>query len=138
LPSHSSRRSGKIFQKWNLLVCPQSLESNFDPYEKILPPFVLLALMLGTAAIAGDERQVEVAKQGGFVPKIQAASEEGLNAIKQFKLEEGLSIDLWAAEPLLANPVAIATDEKGRWFVAETFRLHAGVSDILAHIELAR
>ncbi len=91
-------------------------------------------MMLGSAAFAGDDRQVEVAKQGGFVPKIQPASEEGLNAIKQFKLAEGLSIDLWAAEPLLANPVAIATDEKGRWFVAETFRLHAGVSDIRAHM----
>ncbi len=90
--------------------------------------------MLGSTALAGDERQVEVAKQGGFVPKIQTASEEGLNAIKQFKLAEGLSIDLWAAEPLLANPVSIATDEKGRWFVVETFRLHAGVSDIRAHM----
>lgn len=91
-------------------------------------------VMLGSVAFAGDDRQVEVAKQGGFVPKIQPASDEGLNAIKQFKLDEGLSIDLWAAEPLLANPVSIATDEKGRWFVAETFRLHAGVSDIRAHM----
>ena len=90
--------------------------------------------MFGNAAFAGDDKQVEVSKQGGFVPKIQPASEEGINAIKQFKLAEGLSIDLWAAEPLLANPVAIATDEKGRWFVAETFRLHAGVSDIRAHM----
>ena len=89
----------------------------------------------GTAAFAGDANQVEIAKLGGFVPKIQVASDEGVNAIKQFKLADGLSIDLWAAEPLLANPVAIATDEKGRWFVAETFRLHAGVSDIRAHMD---
>jgi quinoprotein glucose dehydrogenase len=89
---------------------------------------------LGITAFAGDERQVEVAKQGGFVPKIQPASEEAANAIKQFKIDEGLKVDLWAAEPLLANPVSFATDEKGRWFVAETFRLHAGVSDIRAHM----
>jgi len=89
----------------------------------------------GTAALAGDANQVEIAKLGGFVPKIQEASDEGFNAIKQFKLADGLSVDLWAAEPLLANPVAIATDEKGRWFVAETFRLHAGVSDIRAHMD---
>lgn len=95
--------------------------------------FCCLAIV-GTAAFAGDDRQVEIAKQGGFVPKIQPASDEGVNAIKQFKLADGLGIDLWAAEPLLANPVAIATDEKGRWFVAETFRLHAGVSDIRAHM----
>ena len=94
----------------------------------------LLALSLPPLSHAGDERQVEIAKQGGFVPKIQPASDEASNAIKGFKLSPGLTLDLWAAEPLLANPVAFATDEKGRWFVAETFRLHAGVSDIRAHM----
>ncbi|MEI6714144.1 MAG: HEAT repeat domain-containing protein [Verrucomicrobiota bacterium] len=84
---------------------------------------------------AGDAHQVEVAKQGGAVPKIAEASDEGQNAIKQFTLAEGLSASLWAAEPLLANPVAFATDRQGRWFVAETFRLHAGVSDIRAHMD---
>lgn len=97
------------------------------------PLSVLTAL--GCTALAGDERQVEVAKQGGFVPKIQPASDEAANAIKQFKVADGLKADLWAAEPLLANPVAFATDEKGRWYVAETFRLHAGVSDIRAHMD---
>ena len=101
--------------------------------HRYLTPLCFLAA-LGGAALAGDERQVEVAKQGGFVPKIQPASDEATNAINQFKLVEGLKVDLWAAEPLLANPVSIATDEKGRWFVAETFRLHAGVSDIRAHM----
>ena len=101
--------------------------------HRLLTPLCFLAAF-GSTAFAGDERQVEVAKQGGFVPKIQPASAEAANAIKQFKLDEGLRVDLWAAEPLLANPVSIATDEKGRWFVAETFRLHAGVSDIRAHM----
>jgi quinoprotein glucose dehydrogenase len=101
--------------------------------NRFLPPLCLWTA-LGSAVLAGDERQVEVAKQGGFVPKIQPASDEAANAIKQFKVADGLKADLWAAEPLLANPVAIATDEKGRWFVAETFRLHAGVSDIRAHM----
>src|SRR5690349_14277737 len=40
------------------------------------------------------------------------------------------SLPARAAEPHLANPVAICTDEKGRWYVAETFRLHKGVTDI--------
>ncbi len=96
--------------------------------------FLCSVSVVGATVFAGDDKQVEVAKQGGFVPKIQEASEEGLNAIKQFKIAAGLAVDLWAAEPLLANPVSIATDEKGRWFVAETFRLHAGVSDIRAHM----
>ncbi|MEY2598610.1 MAG: hypothetical protein RLZZ142_869, partial [Verrucomicrobiota bacterium] len=71
---------------------------------------------------------------GGVVPKIAAASDEGANALKQFKLAEGLSVRLWAAEPLLANPVAMTSDHQGRWYVAETFRLHAGVSDVMVHL----
>ena len=55
-------------------------------------------------------------------------------AIKQFKVAPGLRVDLWAAEPLLANPVAFAPDAQGRWYVAETFRLHAGVTDIRGHM----
>jgi len=40
-------------------------------------------------------------------------------ALASFKLEPGLQIELVAAEPLVANPVAIAFDERGRLFVAE-------------------
>jgi len=56
------------------------------------------------------------------------------NSLKRQRAEGGS----WAPEPLLANPVAICTDEKGRWYVAETFRLHAGVTDIREHMELAQ
>lgn len=51
-------------------------------------------------------------------------------AIKRFQLAPGLRAELFAAEPLLANPVAIHLDEQGRCFVAETHRLHKGVPDI--------
>jgi len=69
------------------------------------------------------------------IPKIALASNEGELAIKKFVVAPGFKVDLWAAEPLLANPVAICTDEKGRWYVAETFRLHAGVTDIRGHMD---
>ena len=98
-------------------------------------PSVIASILLPSLLHAGDERQVEVAKQGGFVPKIADASPEAENSIKSFKVIPELNLRLWAAEPLLANPVAFATDEKGRWYVAETFRLHAGVSDIRAHMD---
>jgi quinoprotein glucose dehydrogenase len=65
---------------------------------------------------------------------VAAASDEGELAIKRFKVAPGLKVDLWAAEPLLANPVAIAVDEKGRWYVAETFRHSDGVLDIRGHM----
>jgi quinoprotein glucose dehydrogenase len=67
-------------------------------------------------------------------PKVALASEEGERALKRFRVAPGFKVELFAAEPLLANPVAFAIDEKGRFFVAETFRLHAGVTDIRQHM----
>ncbi len=68
-----------------------------------------------------------------YAPRIAAASDEGLKAIKRFRLPAGMQATLWAAEPLLANPVSFAFDEKGRCFVAETFRLGRGVTDNRSH-----
>src|SRR5688572_13775231 len=63
-------------------------------------------------------------------PEIAPASDEGAQAIKRMKVPEGLEIKLWAAEPMLANPVAFNFDEKGRIFVAETYRYRSSVLDI--------
>ena len=41
-----------------------------------------------------------------------------------------MKIGLFAAEPMLANPVSFATDERGRFYVVETFRHSDGVPDI--------
>src|SRR6266542_1155858 len=63
-------------------------------------------------------------------PFVAAASKEADLAIKKFEVAPGLKVDLWAAEPMLANPVAFNFDERGRAYVCETFRLGAGVDDI--------
>src|SRR5436190_20800932 len=55
-------------------------------------------------------------------------------ALRQFQLAAGLEGRVWAAEPLLANPVCFSFDEKGRCFVAETYRLHHGVTDNRRHM----
>ena len=36
---------------------------------------------------------------------------------------------------MLAHPVGFAFDEMGRCYVAETFRMHHGVTDTRGHIE---
>ncbi|HEV3166684.1 MAG TPA: PVC-type heme-binding CxxCH protein [Isosphaeraceae bacterium] len=69
-----------------------------------------------------------------FKPNVVAASEEGQRAIAQFRVPKGLKVELFAAEPLLANPVAFCVDEKNRFYVAETFRLGAGVTDTRGHM----
>ena len=43
---------------------------------------------------------------------------------------QGLRIDVWAAEPLLANPVAFTFDNRGRAWVAETNRRKSSYLDI--------
>ncbi len=61
-----------------------------------------------------------------------ASAEESLAQIKF--TDANLKATLWAAEPLLANPVAFAFDEKGRVFVAETTRFRNGVPDTRSHM----
>ncbi|HTG44970.1 MAG TPA: PVC-type heme-binding CxxCH protein, partial [Verrucomicrobiae bacterium] len=63
-------------------------------------------------------------------PVVAAASDEGERAIKSLQLPAGFKAELFAAEPDLANPVAFDIDRQNRFWVAETFRLHAGVTDI--------
>jgi quinoprotein glucose dehydrogenase len=69
-----------------------------------------------------------------YSPRVAAASDEPAKAIKRMRLPKGIEARVWAAEPLLANPVAFCFDEKGRCYVAETFRLHAGVTDTRGHM----
>lgn len=61
------------------------------------------------------------------------ASDEGEQAIKKFIVAPGFSVELFAAEPQLANPVCFTVDFQGRFYVAETFRHHAGVTDMRGH-----
>jgi quinoprotein glucose dehydrogenase len=63
-------------------------------------------------------------------PQVAPASNEGELAIKRFSVPPGFKADLFAAEPNLANPVAFCIDERGRFYVVETFRLSTGVLDI--------
>ena len=68
-------------------------------------------------------------------PKIAEASEEGKLAISAFKYPQELKVELFAAEPDVANPVAIHVDPRGRVFVCETFRQEEGVEDNRNHQE---
>lgn len=42
-------------------------------------------------------------------------------ALKRFKVPEGFSVELVASEPDVVNPVAMTIDEKGRFWVTESF-----------------
>src|SRR5258708_5863529 len=95
------------------------------------PRLISLLCLCSLAALpfkAGAQHKLSTPQEGQ--PYIAAASDEGELAIKRLKPAPGLKVDLWAAEPMLANPVTFCFDEKGRAYVCETFRLGAGVDDI--------
>lgn len=62
-------------------------------------------------------------------PKIAGASNEGEQSMGGYKIPEGVEGQLFAAEPMIANPVAFYVDDRGRVFVCETFRQSTGVVD---------
>lgn len=72
--------------------------------------------------------------QTPYLPAIASASKEGQQAIAGFRIPKGMHASLFAAEPLLANPVAFCIDERGRFYVAETFRQKKGVEDNRSHM----
>lgn len=49
---------------------------------------------------------------------------------RKFQIPPGFKIELFAAEPMLSNPVAFSFNERGRAYVAETHRLNNSVFDI--------
>ncbi|MBX3748341.1 MAG: HEAT repeat domain-containing protein [Verrucomicrobiae bacterium] len=86
-----------------------------------------VALGMGWLAASGAEVGTRDAAEAG---RVMAASEEGREAMRRFRIPAGWRVDLVAAEPHLANPVAFAFDEDERIYVAETFRHGGGVLDI--------
>jgi len=84
----------------------------------------LLSLTAIATTACGDDESL------GIAP----ASKEAELAIKGFKTPSGGTIELVAAEPDVANPVAFCFDEQGRIYVAETFRQGKGVEDNRGHM----
>jgi len=70
-----------------------------------------------------------------YDPDIAEYSPEAVKAIDRFEVPEGMKTELFAAEPMLANPVCFYVDHQGRFYVAETFRHHQGVTDMREHTE---
>ena len=90
----------------------------------------LESLLLALLAAPLDDTPAE-----GRVSFVAPASDEGRLALQGIQRAPDLQIELFAAEPLLANPVAFCADDRGRFYVVETFRLEDGVTDNRQHID---
>jgi quinoprotein glucose dehydrogenase len=54
-------------------------------------------------------------------------------ALKKLRVTPGFKAEIYAAEPLIQNPVSFSFDEQGRAFVVETHRRRTSVFDIRNH-----
>jgi len=97
--------------------------------------FIILA---GTLILTGRISAVppdEATGHGSGSSVPAGPSPDAENALKTFKYDSGLQVSLFAAEPLLGNPVSFQTDERGRWYIAESYRQEKGIEDNRAHKE---
>ncbi len=99
-----------------------------------MKPSVLISrlavfLIAGASVVCAQTLELQPAERLP-TPVMDAASDDATLALKRFSLPPGLEAKLWAAEPMLANPVAFDFDEKGRLFVSETYRYRTSVLDI--------
>lgn len=90
----------------------------------------LLALCLAASTPLFADEIGAPKKNDDKTPKNVSLSDSPEAALKKFAVAPGLQVEPWAAEPLLANPVAMSFDNKGRAFVAETYRRRTSVPDI--------
>lgn len=66
-------------------------------------------------------------------PMVAEASDEAKNQIQTFQVPDNFTVDVFAAEPLVANPVAFFVDYHGNFYVCESFRQNRGVTDNRQH-----
>ncbi|MEX0670485.1 MAG: PVC-type heme-binding CxxCH protein [Pirellulales bacterium] len=90
--------------------------------------FALLALLL-----CGPATTPAGAVPPPREPQVAGASDEPQQAAAAFALPAGLAAELFAAEPQVANPAVLSTDNAGRVYVGEVFRARRGVTDNRQH-----
>jgi quinoprotein glucose dehydrogenase len=62
-------------------------------------------------------------------PELPDGTESATKRLAAFKIPVGMKVELFAAEPKLASPVAIGLDERNRVFVAEEYRFNLGTEE---------
>ena len=75
------------------------------------------------------------AAETSYTPPIAAASPDAARALEGFRVPEGMTAELAAAEPRVANPVAFTVRADGSVLVCETFRQKQGVEDNRGHMD---
>src|SRR5579859_1186570 len=102
--------------------------------RKLIGTVVAGLIACSTSGLWGQSTSEDFGKfDPGEVPALKPASDAGERAIAKMRPAPGLKVELWAAEPMLANPVALNFDNKGRCYLVETWRFEHGVIDMRGH-----
>ena len=113
-------------------VCPIAVHFQFGIHlPASAKPWIVVFSLLGLWFGGGSP----AVAQPPLAPKIAPASDEAEQAIQRFRIPESFAVQLFAAEPDVANPVAFFVDSSGRVFVCESFRQEAGIEDNREHPE---
>lgn len=96
---------------------------------------LLLSLFLAGFTLGSPSRTEDKLPPKPEQPVLPAASGEGQAAISTFRFPNSLQCNLYAAEPMLGNPVVFGIDRKGNVFVCESYRQNKGVTDNRGHDE---
>ncbi len=91
--------------------------------------FILIACT-ASAALAQPPAPQKKAGQPGAPVAIRDAE----LAARSIQVPDGMRLGIFATEPMVGNPVALGIDERGRVYVAETYRLYRGVTDTRRHM----
>jgi putative membrane-bound dehydrogenase-like protein len=89
----------------------------------MIRPFALLALFSSLLSALGTGKQLT----GVYAPAVTPALSPE-EARKKFVVPEGFEVRLFAAEPDVINPVAMAWDERGRLWVLELYEYPLGAA----------
>src|SRR3974390_2176967 len=77
----------------------------------------LLSVLSGILALGFRSQAADPVITAQDLPRVPAV--EPKDALGTFRIKKGFHLELVAAEPLIASPVAMAFDERGRLFVVE-------------------
>lgn len=89
------------------------------PHTPMFVQFAVDGSLLWSRFSTDHLRQIGAASLLG---KIATATQAAEKAIVGFGIPEGVTVELFADESMVANPASICQDEQGRLYVAETFR----------------
>ncbi len=89
-----------------------------------------ILIVLFGAAFLTSQFFLQSQPASGSVVESDGPSDEAVEAASRFSVATGFDLEIYASEPLLANPVSLTFDEKGRCYVVESHRRRTSVYDI--------